>query len=168
MATDIEIVKQRMVGQAQTFGLSTSPTTAVIDAIDTLADFVVFFDKASDDAMASTATSETYTGIYLPVKCKLLSCTYLATTGGITADASNNATITVSSRDSAAANQATIASATTNVAFGNVTQGAGKALTVSTSNFIVAAGSTVTFTIAKGGTGVVVRAGRFTLRFTKV
>lgn len=156
--TDTQLVKRALVGLLASMGL----TDAIAAAAQARSDFFTF-DKAADDGTAATATTETYTGIYLPRACLLKAATYLATTGGITADATNNATITLSKRDSAAANKTTVASATTNVAFGNVTQGAGKALTLSAANVAISAGSTVTFEIAKGGTGVVVRAGRVTL-----
>jgi hypothetical protein len=157
--TDRQILKKADAGAAASFGCS-DPITAVAQAHSS----IFTFSKASDDAMASTTTSETYTGIYFPYACKLKAVTYVATTGGVTADASNYATVTVSKRDSAAANLTTVATLTTTVASsGSITQGAGKGLVLSGSAVNISAGSTVTFSVAKTGTGVVLRAGVFSL-----
>lgn len=154
MATDREILKQQEAGQLC--------TTAAVDPLGEVAKAHTMWipiSKASDDAMASTTTSETYTGALLPVKTRIKSVSYIATTGGITADATNNATVTVKWRDSAAANPVTVAAYTSDVAGGSVTQGAPKAFTLTAANVVVAAGGSLTLTIAKGGSGVVVRAG---------
>lgn len=165
MATDIEIIKERLSGQAGTYGLAASG----VDAVNSLTSFVLEFDKASDDGMASTTTSETYTGVTLPVKAKLKAAYYVATTGGITANDTTYATVTISKRDSAAGNKATVATlTTTTTSSGNVTQGAPKALVLTDANVVVDALSTVTFEIAKASTGVIVRAGKFVLVFERV
>lgn len=164
MATDRELLKAQEAGVAGTVG-ATDP----IGEVAKIHSYTVSFSKASDDAMASTTTSETYTGIYIPYKCRLKSVTYSATTGGITADNTNYATVTVSKRDSAAANLTTIATLTTTItSSGNITQGAGKACVVTGSAVIITAGSTITFSIAKAGSGVVVRAGTVTLELENV
>lgn len=161
MATDRAIMKQQEAGQLNTAGVS-SPITAVAQAHS----YTLSFSKASDDAMASTTTSETYTGLYVVYACRVKSVTYSATTGGITADNTNYATVTVSKRDSAAANLTTVATLTTTAtSSGNITQGAGKALVLSTTAgaLDLAIGATFTYSIAKAGSGVVVRAGTFTV-----
>lgn len=137
-------------------------------AINTLTCGMPFFDKASADAMASTTTSETYTGVYIPYDSKV-TVYFNPTSGSLTANDTNYATVTVSKRDSAAANKATIATlTTTTTSSGNLTQGAGKQLVAASGSASVAAGSTITFEIAKTGTGVVVPAGRFTVVCEKI
>ncbi len=119
--------------------------------------------------MASTTTSETYTGKMVPHKSRIKAVYYVATTGGVTADATNYATVTISKRDSAAANPLAVATLTTTIASsGNITQGAPKALVLTDANIIVDALSTLTFTVAKAGTGVVLRAGEFVVELERV
>jgi hypothetical protein len=164
MATDMQIIKYRDAARAQTYGC-TDPNTAVAQQNT----FFVTFSKSSDDGMASTTTSETYTGKAVLHKARLKKVYFCATTGGITADASNYATVTIYKRDSAAANQLAIATLTTTVASsGNVTQGANIALVNTDANVVVDALSTITYAIAKTGTGVVFRAGEFILEFERV
>lgn len=165
MATDRSALKAQEAGALGTY---ISGGTAVSDPIGTVAAAHSehrAFTKASDDAMASTTTSETYTGMYIPRAAKLNGITYVATTGGITADDANYATVTVYKRDSAAANQTALATlTTTTTSSGSVTQGAGKGLVLATTTAVsIAAGSTITYAVAKASSGVVVRAGVFTL-----
>ena len=158
MPTDREILKAAQVGHVGSAGL-TDPIAAVAKAHSI---WVRVFSKASDDAMASTTTSETYTGTLVPFNAKLKAVYYVATTGGITANATNYATITISKRDSAGANKATVASfATDTVTTDDVAQGAPKAFTVTAANQIITENSTFTFEVAKAASGVVVRAGEF-------
>jgi hypothetical protein len=166
MAPDIEIIKQRYEGQAQGYGLAADPGPS----IDTLDAFPIFITKASADAMASTTTSETYTGLIAVPKVRIVAAYMTVLATGITVDATNNATITINKRDSAAANKTAVATLVTNVATGNLVIGAPKAMTVSTTSgaFVVDALSGFTYEIAKGGTGVVVPASVFTLWLTKV
>lgn len=168
MPTDIEIIKQRQAGQAEGFGLAASPE----DAIDKSLIFHVNFTKAAADGMASTTTAETFTGkTNGNVRVRLLAAYAVVTATGITADAANNATITISKRDSAAANKTSVATLITNIATGNLVIGAPKAMTItatSAAEFIIAELSGFTYEIAKGGTGVVVPPTEFTLVFTKV
>ncbi len=166
MPTDIEIIKQRHCGQAEGYGLAAAPEGSV----DTLDAFPVVFTKASADAMASTTTSETFLGNIVPVKCKLVAAYATVTATGITANAADYATITISKRDSAAANKVTVASVASVLATGNFTIGAAKAMTVNTTSgaFILDALSGFTYEIAKAGNGVIVPPTVFTLWFTKV
>lgn len=164
MATDIEIIKYRDAGRAQTYGC-TAPNTAVAQQNT----YFVQFAKASDDAMASTTTAETYTGKAAVHKARIKAIYYIATTGGITASDTDYATVTIKTRDSAAANAATVATlTTTTTSSGNVTQGAAKALVLTDANIIVSALSTFTLTIAKASSGVVVRAGEFIVELERV
>jgi hypothetical protein len=164
MATDRASLKMQQAGALGSFA---SGGTAVSDAVGTVGQAhsdIFVFDKAAADAMASTTTAETYTGINLPYAGKVKAITFVPTSGGLTADASNYATVTVSRRDSAAANKTTLGTITTTVASsGNLTQGVGEDAVLTSANVDFAADSTVTFEIAKTGTGVVVPAGRFTV-----
>lgn len=162
--TDRELIKQQEAGQAATSGASDP-----IGEVAKVHSYWVAFSKSADDAMASTTTSETYTGVLVPVKSRLKSVKYVATTGGITANATTYATITVNKRDSAAANKLAVASfATDTVTTDDVTQGVPKEFDLTTANIIIAAGSTITYEIAKASTGVVVRAGTVTLELEAV
>lgn len=161
--TDREIIKNRQSGQAETYNCS-DPKAEIAKIHSTH----TAYDKGSDDATAATATSETYTGRVNLNKVRVKAVYYTPTTGGITADASNNATITIKWRDSAAANPVTVATYTTDVAGGSATQGVPKAMTLTQANTICAAGGSFTITITKAGTGVVVRAGSFTLELENV
>lgn len=159
MATDRELLKQAQSGHVASVGL-TDPIAAVSAAHSSLPSFT----KASDDAMASTTTSETYTGIYVKRKAKLNGIHYIATTGGVTANNTDYATVTVSKRDSSGGTKTTLATLTTTVtSSGNITQGAAKDLVLTAANVVIDAGSTITYEVAKAGSGVILRAGVFTL-----
>jgi hypothetical protein len=164
MPTDRALLKQQ-----QTAALGTTLAAASFATVDLLHADPLVFDKAAADALASTTTAETGTGIYVPAAARILSVTFVPTSGGVTADNTNFATVTVSTRDSAGATLATVATLTTTItSSGNLTQYAGKALVLTAANQLVSAGSTVTFSIAKSGTGVIVPAGRVTVLLTYV
>jgi hypothetical protein len=157
--SDRELLKQQQAGALGTSGAATPLTE-----IKYVHSNAFVFDKASDDAMASTTTSETYTGIYFPRACKLIGVYYVPTTGSITADNTNYATVTVNKRVSGASTA--IATLTTTItSSGDITQGAGTAFVNSTvaGAISIAAGGSITFSIAKAGSGVVVRGGRFSV-----
>ena len=159
MATDRELLKAQEAG-----ALASSAATDPIGAVGEAHSALFEFTKSDADSMAADATSETYTGVYVPRKAKVKAIYFLPTSGGLTADATDYATITVSKRDSAADNKASLGTITTTVASsGNLTQGVAEAFVLTAANVVVAAGSTVTFEIAKAGSGVVVPAGRFIL-----
>lgn len=163
--TDREIIKARQAGQAQSYGLSSLETAIQ----QTHSYFLVIADKSADDAMASTTTSETYTGVVVPYAARVKNIYYVATTGSITADNTNYATVTIYKRDSAAANQLAVATLTTTItSSGNITQGAPKALVRTVANVDVAALSTLTFAITKAGTGVVFRGGKFVVELEQI
>lgn len=123
---------------------------------------IVPFQKAADGA-AATATAETHVwsapahaldGVWLKAVKYLPSA-------ALTADNTNNATLTLSKRDTAGGTQVTAAAETTNVASGSWVAFTPKAITLSATvaNQKLAAGEQLTLTIAKGGTGVIVPAG---------
>ncbi len=155
--TDRQLYKRAVVGLLASMGL----VDAIALSAQASSDFFSFV-KAADDGAASTTTAETHTNIYLKRACILKSVAYVATTGGITADNTNNATVTLSKRDSAGANLTTVATLTTNTTLGNIVQYAAVQMTLTAANVAVTAGSTLTYSVAKGGTGVVLRAGVFT------
>lgn len=166
MATDTEIMKARLAGQAQSYGLSTD--SAAITEAGKVHTYHRAFDKAADDAMASTTTAETYLGRRIPYRSWLKSIYYTPTTGGITASDTVNITVTISVRDSAGANKTTIATlTTTTTSSGSLTQGVPKALVLTSANVIIAAGSTLTYEVAKTSTGTILRAGEFILELEK-
>lgn len=110
--------------------------------------------RKAQDAAAATATTETAFGALL--EGGTLTDVFVIPDQALTADNTNNATITVSKRDSAGANKTTIATLTTNVAGGSWVQYARKALTITTAGSanVLAAGSGITLEISKAGTGV--------------
>jgi len=124
----------------------------------------ISFVKAADGA-AGTTTAETVVG-HVNWACKLIAARYVPA-AALTADNTNNATITVSKRVSGGGSKTTIASITTNVASGSWVQWAPKDLVLGAAADIqIAANSGITFEIAKGGTGVVVPAGTLELVFS--
>lgn len=157
MPTNTDIAKSLLIGD-----LGTPLGTGAAAEVSKQRTNPYFWDKSAADGMASTTTSETYTGIYLPYACKVTAY-FVGTSGGLTADNTNYATVTVSTRDSAGANKTALGTLTTTItSSGNLTQGAGKAFVMASGAVSVAAGSTITFEIAKAGSGVVVPAGRVT------
>jgi hypothetical protein len=159
--TDRDLLKKTQVGLASSAGLA--------DAIGAVADQntrSTYFTKAAADGMASTTTSEVFTGNVTVRKAKLKGI-YLNLTGaGLTADNTNFATITVSKRDSAGANKTTLGTLTTTItSSGNLAQGGAKPFVLTAANVDLPALTTFTFEIAKSGSGVVVPAGVFTVDF---
>jgi hypothetical protein len=144
----------------------------VEDTIGSLFDFQVQFQKAADDAMASTATADTkfWTNPYtFPVQ--VFAASYNAD-GTITADDTNFATVTVKADDGAAGATVAVATWLTKITAGtgNIAAQVAKAATTLNASTIVsvAPGASLFFNIAKSGSGVVVRSGIFTLRMRKV
>ena len=117
--------------------------------------------KTADDAMASTTTAETQVGGF--AVAGTVKAIYYISNGTLTGDDTNNAVVTVSKRTSAGGSKTTLGTLTTNVAGGNYVQGQriAFALTATVANLTLAALATISFEIAKGGSGVVVRAGAF-------
>jgi hypothetical protein len=155
--------KKAVAGQLAS--VSTTPQT---DA-DDMFSFQHTWAKTADDGMASTTTAEGHIGLVVPFACRLRSAKYVATTGGITAHATNYATLVVRKRDSAYASATTIASfATDTVTTDDVTQNVPKSMgDVAAGGLSIAAGSCITIEITKAGSGVVVRQGFVILEFVK-
>lgn len=117
------------------------------------------FLKTAADGVAGDATAELAIG-YTPVAAIVRSVT-IVPTGALTANDTNYATLTVWKRDSAGANQTKVAEITTQITggSGNWVAFAAEAMTLqAAANLALAAGSSLTFQIAKTGTGVVVPA----------
>ena len=140
-----------------------------LDTIDELACFNVMFDKAAADGAAGTATTDTLVWMNCySVPVYLISAEAVATGAGITADATNNATITFRTRDGVGGASAAALTIVTDVAGGNWTQNQRKAITTRTiANAAVPVGGQITFSIAKGGTGVVVPVSKFVVKCFK-
>ena len=137
--------------------------------IDELAAIEILFDKAAADGMASTTTTDTLVWMNpYTVPVYLQSAEAVATGAGITADATNNATITFRTRDGVGGASAAALTIVTDVAGGNWTQNQRKAITTQTiANLAVPVGGQITFSIAKGGTGVVVPVSKFIIKAYK-
>ncbi len=157
------------VGQAKDC-LSASVTQfGGVATIDELTAIEIPFDKTAADGMASTTTTDTLVWMNpYTVPVYLQSAEAVATGAGITADVSNNATITFRTRDGIGGASAAALSITTDVAGGNWTQNQRKAITTQTiANLAVPVGGQVTFSITKGGTGVVVPISKFVIKAYK-
>lgn len=151
--TDRQLLKQACVGEIASMG--------AVDPIGVVGfqnTEVFVYSKAAADGSASTATAETDLNVPVP-RVAILRAVRLTPQGAsIIADATNNAVITVSKRDSTGGNLTTVATLTTNVAGIGATlaQRATAAFVLSGANTRITAGSSLTFSIAKGGTGVVI------------
>lgn len=109
------------------------------------------------DAMAADVTAETR-GARIPfdgIVTKIVLTTHVAVAG----DAANGFTMTVSKRDAAGINLTTlgtISSVNAVPASGNFVAFLGRLFTLTNANLQVVSGGTVTWSIAKNGTGVIV------------
>lgn len=151
--------------------LSASVTSlGSLPTIDESLAFFVPYAKTAADGTAATTTSDTpilWTNPFaFPV---YVVGGYMTTTGaGITADNTNNATITIKTNDGAGGATAIAMSITTNVATGNFTANVSKAFTsVTLANTAVPTGGRLWINIAKGGTGVVVPVSDFVIKLYK-
>ena len=116
--------------------------------------------KSAVDGTAGATT--TYTAGYL-IRMKnpyRLLGAYILPIGAATADATNNAVVSVVSADGAGGAQIAMSTYTSNVAGGNLAAGVTKTLTNSATaaNLMGAAGTLLGFSVTKGGTGVAVPA----------
>lgn len=150
VATNLGLAKKALAASVTQLGAQ--PT------VDEALAFWVQYFKAAADGMASTATADLsfWTNPFaFPV---YILGGYLCTTGaGITADAANNAVVTVKTNDGIGGATATALSLTTDIATGNFTANQPKAFTsVTLANTAIPVGGRMWFNIAKGGTGVVV------------
>lgn len=161
MAFDRQSRKAQEAGQ---LGAFITGGTAVSDAIGMIgqvhSDYIVF-QKATADATAADTVAETYTGIYLPYDCIVRQVRISPISGALTANATNYATLTFSSRNSAGTGLATVATYSSTTS--SLAQGVALAATLTTANVALTAGSTITWQQAKAGTGVVVPSFQITL-----
>ena len=146
----------------------------------TLADWMVSVDTAVDANVARTqqvsfqVAAEGSAGATLaesviariPVAGTVTGVT-IVPTGAATADATNNATLTVGGRVAGGA-AVTIATLITNVAGGSWAAFTDKAATLSgtPANLVITAGEVFTLTVAKGGTGVQLPSYLVTIQYT--
>lgn len=108
------------------------------------------------DAMAADATAESFGGRipFAGIVTKIVLTASVAVTG----DAANHATVTVSKRDAAGANLTTLGTLTTDSdapGQGSLVAFLGELFTLTNANLEVVAGGTFTWSVAKGGAGVV-------------
>jgi len=129
-----------------------------LDEVNALAENVVIWDKVAADGAAATATAETPMEI-CHRDCDIINVDFLPL-AALTGDPTNNAVLNVFQRDLNGVNQLTVATVTTTtsmVAFKRYP------LTLS-ANLIVVGGGSLSLSITKGGSGVVVSAGTFIVR----
>ncbi len=140
-----------------------------LDTIDESLAIYIPFDKAAADAMASTATTDTLVWMNpFDYPVYLDSAEAVATGAGITANDTDFATITFRTRDGVGRSSAAALTIVTNVAGGTWTQNQRKAITTQTkANLAVPVGGQITFSIAKGGSGVVVPVSKFVIKAYK-
>lgn len=106
------------------------------------------------DAMAADTTTE-YTALQVPYAGKLVSVKFVST-GTATADASNNATVTLKKYAAAGGAGVSIATYTSDVAGGSIAAQTQKSMTLTSTaaDLLIAAGDNITVAVAKTGTGV--------------
>lgn len=178
MATDrasLKIQESSALGSFATGGTAVSAPVPTVSLAHS--DSFSSGAKSADDGMASTTTAETALHISIPSVPALLTgatrafqvnrITYTPVTGSITNDNTNFATITVSYRLASTGGTLTTLGtlATTITALGaSIAQWQEAAFTLTTANVLIpSGGATLTFSIAKSGTGVVVRGGTITV-----
>lgn len=151
-------------------GLSGNVTQqGALPTIDEALAVYIPFDKTAADGAAATATTDTIVWLNpYTVPVYLVSAQAVGVGAGITADASNNATITFRTRDGVGGASAAALTIVTDVAGGNWTSNQNKAITTLTkANAAIPVGGQLTFSIAKGGTGVVVPISKFIVKAFK-
>ena len=174
MATDRASLKIQEAGGLNTFQTGGVPVADALNTISTAHSDLFQVYKAAADGAAATATAETFTGLFLPQTqgvsvvagqraYKVNGIYFNPTSSGYTADNTNNATITVQSRDVNGLNPVLVGTLLTNIASGNAAQGQTMKFTLNSVGINLPFGATLTYTIAKGGAGVVVPAGAITL-----
>lgn len=123
---------------------------------------ILMFDQytatVTDGGTAATAATETALWTNNTGTNQLVTGVTIATPIAVTGDNTNNATVTVTRRDSAGINPLVVATLTTNVATGNFTAFLPKALTLTVANVVVPPGGILTVLVSKGGTGVAIGA----------
>lgn len=179
MATDraaLKIQESGALGSFITGGTAVANPVGAVSAAHS--DTMCSGAKAADDGMASTTTSETSLVLSLPAPNPTIlplvprafqvnQITYTPVTGSITNDNTNFATITVSYRLASTGGSLTTLGtlATTITALGaSIAQWSAAQFTLTTANLTIpSGGATFTFSIAKSGSGVVVRGGTITI-----
>ena len=165
--TTLGDMKKRLQGSLALTTTLTDPLTRKA-AIEQLFEIQVPYAKASDDSMAADATANTkvWTNPY-EYDVYVKSGTYNAN-GTITAHDTNNAVITFKTDDGAAGTPAAALTWTTSTTgTGNVAAGVAEAASLTAASARVVPGGNLWFNIAKGGSGVVVRAGVFGVVLTR-
>lgn len=137
--------------------------------IDEALAFSVPYYKIAQDAAAATNTADLsfWTNPFaFPVY--VIGGYMTATGGGITADANNNAVITIKTNDGIGGATAVALSITTDVATGNFSANQPKAFTsVTLANTAIPVGGRLWFNITKGGTGVQLPISDFVVKLYK-
>lgn len=150
MATNTEIVKSLFTAEYAT--ALASNQNAQAEAAKVFGDRYAV-TKSAADAMANTATAETATAWRSVAYAGKVTSVIVNPTAALTGDPTNNAVITISKRDAAGANALTVATLTTTASW---VAGTAVAFTLTSANVALVAGGSLTLTITKGGSGVVV------------
>lgn len=163
MATNITTLKQKLAG-------TSAGDYGGMATVDQAFDFDKEFTKAADDSLAADTTADTraWTNPY-DFSVELVSALYTAA-GTITAHDTNYAQLKIGVDDGAAGavGNALIWETKITGGTGNVAAKVAKTNTGRTAaNCTVAPGASVYFSIAKQGSGVIVRAGAITLRLRR-
>lgn len=136
---------------------------SALDATDeALIKSALWRDKAeahvTDGGTAGTAQTETFVWRNDTGADVLVVGAKICTPVGVTANDTNNATVTLSKRSSSGGSQATVGALTTNTAQGSITAFLPVALTLTAANVVVASGEVLTIAVSKAGTGVAIAA----------
>jgi hypothetical protein len=150
MPTDTEVAKALAVGEISS--QLANNANAIAEIAKQRTRFYTFF-KTAADAMASTTTAEAANCWNRLLSAGRVKAIRVHSSAALTGDPTNNAVITVSKRDAAGANLATLGTLTTTASW---VAGTSVAFTLTNANLDVVQGGSLTFSIAKGGTGVVV------------
>jgi hypothetical protein len=160
MASDIGILTNALEG---TYGVAALNSKSAIEDLT----LIEVFSANKELADAAAATASTLYQLKVPyafVVEQMSVCPGAA----LTADATNNAVLTLAKANGAGGASTAIATLTTDVAGGNWVADVFKEGTVTGSAAAVADGQLLTLKITKGGTGVVVPACSVSIRVRKV
>ena len=161
--SDTELAKQLLEGELES---SLSDAKAEVKKQFTLH---LRWNKAADDAMASTTTAESFVAS-VPYAGSITAI-YFIPNDAITADASDFATLTVRKYDAAGANDEIVGTLTTELVagggIGDATAGVRYAFTLVPAQLSLVAGGSLTFEIAKAMSGVVVPASMYEVHMEK-
>lgn len=157
--------------QGGVFDAVASSQAGAADCANAMFETEINWIKTADDASAAAATAEFVLGT-LPRRCMVVDLKYVSNDAtGLTANAANYATITLSSRNGAGGNALTLGTTNTtptaNGGTGNWSQWNTVTLNVAAfdpTNAVIPLGGMATVTVAKQGSGVIVPAGTLTMR----